>query len=188
MLSRLVSAVFNDGNIATGRPGWSARVANRLGALSFAKGMGPNAACHARSPGAQIRTDHFVPGCRHRLPGERYLVSMLGQKANWGAETCAQITMAFWYAGRREEVTLVEDLSDHRAAILRRYLELAAGARPFFTVDRRAPLDDFERIVDQYPVFRSPKRSTKPGPGSGVTLCAVISWRQCAHTRIGSAV
>jgi hypothetical protein len=51
-------------------------------------------------------------------------------------------------------VSLVEDLSDKRAAILRRYLELAAGARPFFPIDRHAPLKDFERIVDLYPVFR----------------------------------
>jgi hypothetical protein len=26
--------------------------------------------------------------------------------------------------------------------------------RPFFDVDRRSPLSDFERIVDHYPVFR----------------------------------
>ena len=44
--------------------------------------------------------------------------------------------------------------SENRAGILRRYLELAPGARPFFSIDRRAPLEDFERIVDQYPVFR----------------------------------
>jgi hypothetical protein len=37
---------------------------------------------------------------------------------------------------------------------LRRYLEVAPGARPFFTIDKRAPLEDFARIVDQYPVFR----------------------------------
>jgi hypothetical protein len=49
---------------------------------------------------------------------------------------------------------LTEDTSADRAAILRRYLELAPGARPFFDVDRRAPLTDFERIVDRYPVFR----------------------------------
>jgi hypothetical protein len=29
-----------------------------------------------------------------------------------------------------------------------------AGARPFFAIDRSAPLSEFERIVDQYPVFR----------------------------------
>jgi hypothetical protein len=48
----------------------------------------------------------------------------------------------------------VEDFSEDRAAILRRYLDLAPGARPFFPVDRRAPLGDFERIVNDYPVFR----------------------------------
>jgi hypothetical protein len=30
----------------------------------------------------------------------------------------------------------------------------APGARPFFPIDRRAPVTEFERIVDQYPVFR----------------------------------
>lgn len=49
---------------------------------------------------------------------------------------------------------MVEDLTDSRAAILRRYLELAPGARPFFPIDRHAPLSDFEQIVDDYPVFR----------------------------------
>jgi hypothetical protein len=33
-------------------------------------------------------------------------------------------------------------------------LEPAPGARPFFPIDRGAPLSDFERIVDEYPVFR----------------------------------
>jgi hypothetical protein len=41
-----------------------------------------------------------------------------------------------------------------RAAVLRRYLELAPGARPFFPVDRSAPASAFEQIVNDYPVFR----------------------------------
>ena len=32
--------------------------------------------------------------------------------------------------------------------------ELAPGARPFFPIDRRAPIGDFEAIVKQYPMFR----------------------------------
>ena len=84
---------------------------------------------------------------------ERYLVSMLGQKANWVRNLRAD-NHGVLVRGRREEVALVEDLSDKRAAILRRYLELAAGARPFFPIDRHAPLTEFERIVDKYPVFR----------------------------------
>jgi hypothetical protein len=53
-----------------------------------------------------------------------------------------------------EDVSLVEDHFDKRAAVLRRYLELAPGARPFFPIDRHAPISDFESIVDLYPVFR----------------------------------
>jgi hypothetical protein len=85
--------------------------------------------------------------------GERYLVAMLGQKANWVRNLRAD-GRAVLRRGRPEAVSLVEDLSDKRAAVLRRYLELAAGARPFFPIHRDAPLDEFERIVDQYPVFR----------------------------------
>ena len=79
---------------------------------------------------------------------------MLGQNANWVRNLRAGDGRAVLQPGQREDVSLVEDLSDRRPEILRRYLELAQGARPFFSVDRRSPLSDFERIVDQYPVFR----------------------------------
>ena len=78
---------------------------------------------------------------------------MLGDKTNWVQNVRAD-DHAVLLQGRRENVSLVEDFSGNRAAILRRYLELAGGARPFFPIDRRAPLGDFERIVDEYPVFR----------------------------------
>lgn len=59
----------------------------------------------------------------------------------------------------REAVSLVADSTDNRAAILRRYLELAPGARPFVPIERKAPLRDFDRIVGDYPVFRITFRS-----------------------------
>jgi hypothetical protein len=85
--------------------------------------------------------------------GQRYLVAMLGQKTNWVRNLRAD-GRAVLRHGRHEDVSLVEDLSDKRAAVLRRYLELAPGARPFFPIDRHAPLKDFEQIVERYPVFR----------------------------------
>jgi hypothetical protein len=152
MLGRVVSA-FQRWQYRGGRPGWSARVANRLGALSFAKGLGPSTAATLEVRGHKSGRIVSFPVVVADYQGERYLVSMLGQKANWVRNLRAD-SNAVLVRGGREEVTLVEDLSDKRAAILRRYLELAAGARPFFTIDRHAPLEDFERIVDQYPVFR----------------------------------
>ena len=152
MLGRLVSA-FQRWQYRNGRPGWSARVANRLGALSFAKGMGPNAAATLEVRGHKSGRIVSFPVVVADYQGERYLVAMLGQKTNWVRNLRAD-GRAVLRRGRREDVSLVEDLSDKRAAILRRYLELAAGARPFFPIDRHAPLKDFERIVDLYPVFR----------------------------------
>jgi hypothetical protein len=110
-----------------GRPGWSARIANRLGALGFAAGIGPSGAAK---------------------------LEVRGHKSNWVRNLRGGDGRAVLRRGRPEEVALVEDVSGDRAAILRRYLELAPGARPFFDIDRRAPLAEFERIVDQYPVFR----------------------------------
>jgi hypothetical protein len=85
--------------------------------------------------------------------GQRYLVAMLGQECNWVRNLRAD-GRAVLRHGRREGVSLVEDFSDKRAAVLRRYLEVAPGARPFFPVDRHAPITEFERIVERYPVFR----------------------------------
>jgi len=152
MLGRLVSA-FQRWQYRKGRPGWSARVANRLGALSFAKGMGPSGAATLEVRGHKSGRIVSFPVVVADYQGERYLVSMLGQKANWVRNLRAD-GHAVLRRGRPEDVSLVEDFSDSRAAILRRYLEVAAGARPFFPIDRHAPIDEFERIVDQYPVFR----------------------------------
>ena len=152
MLSGVVSAIQR-WQYRKGRPGRSARIANRLGALSFAKGMGPNGAATLEVRGHKSGRTISFPVVVTDYQGERYLVSMLGQKANWVRNLRAD-NHGVLVRGRREEVALVEDLSDKRAAILRRYLELAAGARPFFPIDRHAPLTEFERIVDQYPVFR----------------------------------
>jgi hypothetical protein len=149
-----VVSAFQRWQYRKGRPGWSARLANRLGALSFAAGIGPGGAATLEVRGHKSGRLISFPVVVADYQGERYLVAMLGQKTNWVRNLRGGDGRAVLRRGRPEEVALVEDLSEHRAAILRRYLELAPGARPFFTIDRRAPVDDFERIVDQYPVFR----------------------------------
>ena len=136
-----------------GRPGWSARITNRLGAIGFAVGIGPSQAATLEMRGNKSGRLISFPVVVVDYQGERYLVAMLGQRTNWVRNLRAD-GRAVLRHGRREDVAVVEDVSDERAAILRRYLELAAGARPFFSIDRRAPLGDFERIVDDYPIFR----------------------------------
>jgi hypothetical protein len=85
--------------------------------------------------------------------GERYLVAMLGGRANWVANVRAAEGNAVLRHGRREAIRLEEVQPGERAAILKRYLELAPGARAHFPVDRDAPLEEFEGIASCYPVF-----------------------------------
>jgi hypothetical protein len=137
-----------------GRPRWSARIANRLGATAFARGIGPGSAAALEVRGHKSGRIISFPVVVADYRGERYLVAMLGHGTNWVRNLRGGDGGAVLQHGHREAVSLVEDTSAERAAILKRYLEVAPGARPFFTVDRHAPLADFESIVDEYPVFR----------------------------------
>jgi hypothetical protein len=50
---------------------------------------------------------------------------------------------------RLEEVPVAE-----RAPVLKAYLQCAPGARPHIDVDKDAPLEEFEKIAPEVPVFR----------------------------------
>ena len=86
--------------------------------------------------------------------GERYLVSMLGNGAGWVRNVRAAEGRAVLRHGRSEDVRLVEVPAEERGPILRRYLQLAPGARAHVAADRNAPLETFEQIAADYPVFR----------------------------------
>ena len=144
---------FQRWQFRTGRPNWSARVLSRLLGIAFGAGIGPNQAATLEVRGRKTGRKISFPIVIVAYEGERYLVAMLGDKTNWVLNLRAD-NHAVLQRGTRENVSLVQDFSGNRAAILRRYLNLAGGARPFFPIERRAPLGDFERIVDEYPVFR----------------------------------
>lgn len=135
------------------RPNRSARILSRLLGIVFAAGIGPNQAATIEVRGRKTGRKISFPVAVVDYGTDRYLVAMLGDKTNWVRNVRAD-NHAVLRHGRRENVSLVEDSSGNRAAILRRYLALAPGARPFFPIDRGAPLSDFETIVEEYPVFR----------------------------------
>jgi deazaflavin-dependent oxidoreductase (nitroreductase family) len=88
------------------------------------------------------------------ISGERYLVSMLGENAQWVRNVRAAGGRAVLRSGGREEVQLEEVSADQRAPILKAYLQIATGARPHVPVDKDAPLIEFEKIAASFPVFR----------------------------------
>jgi hypothetical protein len=85
---------------------------------------------------------------------ERYLVSMLGDKADWVRNAHASASAAVLRHGTTERVRLEDVPVSQRAPILKAYLQVAPGARPHFDVSRDAPLSEFEKVAARYPVFR----------------------------------
>jgi hypothetical protein len=87
------------------------------------------------------------------LDGERYLVSMLGREAAWVKNVRAANGQATLRHGLTEQVQLEELAVEKRARVLKAYLRLAPGARPHIPVDKNAPLEEFQAIAEQFPVF-----------------------------------
>jgi hypothetical protein len=79
---------------------------------------------------------------------------MLGNEASWVRNVRAAGGEAVLCHGRRERVRLEELDAAIRAPILRRYLQVAPGARAHFPVDPGASLREFAEIAEEYPVFR----------------------------------
>src|SRR6266496_1489513 len=137
-----------------GRPNRFARLQNRASAIVFAVGIVPKRVAALEIPGRRSGRVISFPVAIADFEGERYLVSMLGANVNWVRNLKAAGGRAVLRHGRRESVHLEEVEPGARAPILRRYLQVAPGARPHIPVDRTAPLTEFARIAADYPVFR----------------------------------
>src|SRR5215475_10976350 len=137
-----------------GRPNWFARFQNRATALAFAAGIVPRRGAALQIRGRRTGRVITFPVAIADFEGERYLVSMLGEDVNWVRNLRAAGGHATLKHGRREAVRLEEVGVRDRAPILRRYLQVAPGARPHIPVSPGAPIADFERISADFPVFR----------------------------------
>ncbi len=146
------------------RPNAVARFLNSVSAAQFGAGfLAPRRAVTLEVPGRRTGRTIACPLVLVDHDGDRYLVSMLGRDVNWVRNVRANGGLAVLRHGRTEPVRLVEVDPAQRAPILRRYLDLAPGARPHVPVERHAPLGEFARIADWFPVFLvTPARSTTP--------------------------
>ena len=85
--------------------------------------------------------------------GQWFLVSMLGE-CNWVANVRAADGAAVLRRRRARPVRLVPGPVGERAAVIKRYVEKVPGGRPHIPVDRHQPVEAFEAIAADYPVFR----------------------------------
>lgn len=141
-----------------GHPNRVARTLDRGTAALYALGVAPDylvtLEVRGRSSGRTIALPLVMV-----VVGERYLVSMLGQNANWVRNIRAAGGDATLRHGRREEVRLEEVAADRRAPVLKAYLKRAPNARAHLPVSEDAPLAEFERVAPRFPVFRVVPRS-----------------------------
>jgi len=137
-----------------GRPNRLARIMNRISALVFARGVARDYVVTLELTGRRSGRRISLPLVMALMDGQRYLVSMLGEKAAWVQNVRAENGKAILEHGRGEEVRLEEIPIEQRAAVLKAYLQRAPGARPHVPIDKDAALSAFVRIADQIPVFR----------------------------------
>lgn len=119
-----------------------------------AAGMGPKRLVKLEVRGRRTGRRLSFPVVIADYEGQRYLVAVLSEQTNWVHNVRVAGGTAALRHGRREEVVLEEVEPSVRAPILRRYLEVAPGGRAHFPIDQGAPLEQFEQIAEQYPVFR----------------------------------
>ena len=137
-----------------GRPNRLASVLNGVWRLVGVAGLPPHRLNALEVEGRRTGKLRSFPVVVADYEGERYLVAMLGEGANWVANVRVSGEHAVLRHGRREAVRLEEVDPASRAPILKRYLQLAPGARAHIPVDRQAALADFDAVAQRYPVFR----------------------------------
>ena len=137
-----------------GHPNQLAKILNHGWAFIHALGVAPDYMVTLDVAGRQSGKTISFPLAMVTVDGERYLVSMLGEDANWVRNVAAAGGKARLRHGKTEAVRLVEVDVAQRPPILKRYLQVAPGARPHIPVDKDAPIAEYAKIAAQYPVFR----------------------------------
>ncbi|MBI5878301.1 MAG: nitroreductase family deazaflavin-dependent oxidoreductase [Chloroflexi bacterium] len=136
------------------RPNWIARVLNRAWAAVVSTGVAAANDVTLEVIGRKSGRTVSFPLVMATVDGQRYLVSMLGDNAQWVRNLRSSGGKAVLRHGEREEVQLAEVPVEQRAPILKAYLQVAPGARPHIPVNKDAPLAEFEKIAPAFPVFR----------------------------------
>ncbi len=86
--------------------------------------------------------------------GAQYLVSMLGPGSEWSKNVVAAHGEAVIVHGAARPVRLEPVPVEERAPIIKAYVKRAIGARHHVGVPINAPIEEFERVAAEYPVYR----------------------------------
>ena len=141
------------------RPNWIAKILNGAIANSASKSVSPDGVAALQVIGRKSGRIVSFPVVVTVIDGQRHVASMLGEDAQWVRNVRASGGKAFLCSGGYEDVQLEEIPVNQRAPLLKAYLHAAPGARPHVPVDMDAPIEEFEKVAADYPVFRVTSRS-----------------------------
>jgi hypothetical protein len=139
---------------ADGRPNRGGRLFGNLWVALADRGFTPTYMVTLETIGRRSGQVRAVPIVLGEYNGERYVVSMLGERSPWVGNVREARGHAVFRHGTRTPVRLVEVPVPERPAILKAYLARAAGARPHIRVDPSAPVEAFAPVAADVPVFR----------------------------------
>jgi deazaflavin-dependent oxidoreductase (nitroreductase family) len=120
----------------------------------FSSGVAPDYLATLEMTGRKSGRTISLPVVVTVIDGQRYLVSILGNDAQWVQNVRAASGRAVLRSGDREKVALTEVPADQRAPILKAYLQRAPGARPHMPVNKDSSLAEFQKVEAEFPVFR----------------------------------
>ncbi len=150
------------------RPTRAGRMINRAWTWAAGAGLTPSAwpgeprggtiALETRGRRSGQARSHVVTWVQ--VDGERYLVSMLGERSDWVRNARAANGEATIRHGDRHPVRLVEVPVAQRAPIIKAYLKRTriSTQEHLGGIAVDAPLEEFQRIAPQHPVFRIVER------------------------------
>jgi len=136
------------------RPNWIAQLLNRIWQAVHSSRISPRGWVTLEVIGRKSGRIISLPVVVAYTNGERYLVSMLGDEAQWVLNVRAADGKAYIRSGARTEVRLKEIPVSERAPLIKEYLKHAPGARPHIPVNKDEPISAFEAIAADFPVFR----------------------------------
>ena len=136
------------------KPGPIVKVMN--GAISWlaARRLGPRKTVLLEVKGRKSGLPRSVAVNTVGLGDQRYLVAPRGN-TEWARNARAAGGEAAIRRGKRQPVRLIELPLEERAPVIQAYLkENAWVTRREFGIDPKAPIEDFQRIAPDHPVFR----------------------------------
>lgn len=136
------------------RPTAIGRQVNRLAAWYSGSRWSPAHLAMLEVRGRSSGTLRRSPVVIATVDGHDYLVSILGSGSEWVKNVDAAQGAANIRHGRDRAVHLVPVQVSMRAPILREYVRIATSGRHHFPVPVGAPLPEFAKIAENYPVYR----------------------------------